>query len=104
MAVIHIGYSRYMDETSLASAMSALAHPLRLKAMRELSRSPQGIAAGDLAQRLMVRQNTLSPHVAALERNGIVFGHRHGRHIIYKLDPIMVDAVLNKVRALSAMD
>ena len=51
-----------------------------------LANAPHAMAAGDLAQKLGVRQNTLSAHVSALARTGMIVGHRHGRNILYSTD------------------
>ena len=85
-AVIHIDYSRNMDELEAISALRALGEPTRWKVMRLLASKPHGMAAGDIAEALQVRQNTLSSHIAALVRCGLVDGHRQGRQIVYSAD------------------
>jgi ArsR family transcriptional regulator, arsenate/arsenite/antimonite-responsive transcriptional repressor len=83
MLVTHIEYSRRMDETDLAECLAALGHITRLRAVRELIAEPGGLPAGNLAKRLSVRQNSLSPHLASLSQCGLVSGTRTGREIIY---------------------
>lgn len=85
-AVIHIDYSRSMDELEAISALRALGEPTRWKVMRLLVKRQQGMAAGDIAEALQVRQNTLSSHIAALTRCGLIDGHRQGRQIVYAAD------------------
>ena len=85
-AVIHIDYSRSMDELEAISALRALGEPTRWKVMRLLVKKQHGMAAGDIAEALQVRQNTLSSHMAALTRCGLVDGHRQGRQIVYAAD------------------
>ena len=85
-AVIHIDYSRYMDELEAISALRALGEPTRWKVMRLLASKQHGMAAGDIATALQVRQNTLSSHIAALARCGLIDGHRQGRQIVYSAD------------------
>ncbi len=85
-AVIHIDYSRSMDELEAISALRALGEPTRWKVMRLLVSKRHGMAAGDIAEALKVRQNTLSPHIAALSRCGLIDGHRLGRQIVYAAD------------------
>ena len=85
-AVIHIDYSRNMDEFEAISALRALGEPTRWKVMRLLVKRQHGMAAGDIAEALQVRQNTLSSHIAALVRCGLVDGHRQGRQIVYSAD------------------
>jgi ArsR family transcriptional regulator len=91
-----------MEISSLAKALSAFAHPVRLLVLRELGQTTEGLSAGELARRVAVKQNTLSAHMSALEQQGLVFGHRQGRHIIYRLDAITIKAVLNDVRVLAS--
>lgn len=90
-----------MELKALAKSLSAFAHPVRLGVLRELGREAKGLSAGELARRIAVKQNTLSTHISALEQQGLVFGHRQGRHIIYRLDAIMFKAVLKHVRELA---
>jgi DNA-binding transcriptional ArsR family regulator len=75
-------------ETDFAiSALSALAQPTRLDAFRLLVRhEPDGMAAGDLARRLDVPQNTLSSHLSILAQAGLVRGERQSRSIVYRAD------------------
>ncbi len=75
-----------MDELHLCSCLSALGHPTRLRAVKLLMTTPEGLPAGKLAKQLGNRQNSLSPHLGILARNHLVFGKRHGREIIYFID------------------
>ena len=75
-----------MDELEAISALRALGEPTRWKVMRLLVRKQGGMAAGDIAEALQVRQNTLSSHIAALTRCGLIDGHRQGRQIVYAAD------------------
>ena len=76
-----------MDANDTIKALAALAQPTRLEAFRQLAAAePDGMAAGDLARRLDVPQNTLSAHLAVLTRAGLATGDRQGRSIIYRAD------------------
>jgi DNA-binding transcriptional ArsR family regulator len=75
-----------MDEFETIAALRALGEPTRWKVMRLLVSKRHGMAAGDIADALQVRQNTLSSHIAALTRCGLVDGHRQGRQIVYSAD------------------
>lgn len=75
-----------MDELEVIAALRALGEQTRWRVMRLLVKSEQGMAAGDIAEALQVRQNTLSSHIAALMRCGLVDGDRRGRNIIYSAD------------------
>lgn len=78
-----------MDTNGAIVALSALAQNTRLETFRLLVREePAGVAAGELARRIGVPQNTLSAHLAALSRAGLVRGERHSRSIVYRADLI----------------
>jgi ArsR family transcriptional regulator, arsenate/arsenite/antimonite-responsive transcriptional repressor len=80
-----------MDNDAAVAALSALAFETRLKAVQMLSTvGEEGLAAGELSRRLGVQQNTLSDHLAALARAGIVTAERRSRSIIYRTD---IDAI-----------
>lgn len=67
------------------AALAALGQPTRLEIFKLLMRSqPDGLAAGAVAERVGVPQNTLSAHIAILARSGLVAGTRDGRSIIYR--------------------
>ena len=85
-----------MDDTSAIEALAALAQPTRLNIFRRLVAAEQsGMPAGEIARSLDVPHNTLSTHVAALERAGLVTSTREGRVVRYR-------AALDGVRALVA--
>lgn len=76
-----------MDTNMAIAALAALAHRTRLDAFRLLvSREPTGLPAGEIAIAIDVPQNTMSVHLAALARAGLVAGERSGRQIIYRAD------------------
>lgn len=74
-----------METTETIEVLAALAQPTRFDAFRALvAAEPEGLAAGDLARRLDVPQNTLSAHLAVLARAGLVEAARNGRSIVYR--------------------
>ena len=75
-----------MDEFETVSALRALGEQTRWRVMRLLAGKRHGMAAGDIAEALQVRQNTLSSHIAVLTRCGLLDGHRQGRQIVYLAD------------------
>jgi DNA-binding transcriptional ArsR family regulator len=80
-----------MDMNTAVSSLEALSHETRLGVFRLLVQAePAGLSAGEISDRLDVRQNTMSSHLAKLQRARIVTSQRDGRHIIYRAD---VDAV-----------
>lgn len=74
---------RLLSDDAVAM-FEALAQPTRLDAFRLLMRyAPFGLNAGDVARLLAVPHNTMSTHLAQLERAGLVASRREGRSIIY---------------------
>ena len=72
-------------------ALSALAQPTRLEVFRMLvKQEPEGLPAGEIARRLGVPHNTMSTHLAILNRSGLVAVDRHSRSMIYRVDLRMV--------------
>lgn len=62
----------------------ALSQSTRIEAFRLLLRArPYGLPAGDIARLLAVPHNTMSTHLALLERAGLVSARRDGRSVIY---------------------
>lgn len=73
-----------MDKSNALDALDALSHETRLDLFRLLVRAGRcGLAAGDAAERLQLRQNTASTNLAILARAGLVRSRREGRNIIY---------------------
>lgn len=76
-----------MEKIAALSAFAALSQETRLDVLRLLIRAGSaGMAAGDIAAALEVRQNTLSTNLAILTRAGLLRGHRQGRTIRYVAD------------------
>lgn len=76
-----------MEIESAIAALGALAQSTRLDTFRLLVRhEPDGLAAGDIADRLGVPQNTMSAHLAILARAGLVTSERRSRSIVYRVD------------------
>ena len=73
-----------MDMKNAVESLDALANETRLGVFRLLVQAgPEGLSAGDIAERLGALQNTMSSHLHKLSRAGLVSGRRDGRHIIY---------------------
>lgn len=76
-----------MDKAACLDALSALAHGTRLDVFRLLVRAgTEGLAAGEIAEALGARQNTMSTNLAILARAGLIGGVREGRSIRYRAD------------------
>ena len=88
-----------MDLDPAVDALSALAHPTRLKLFRLLMRAgPSGQPAGDLALSLGLSNSTLSFHLTQLTQAGLLRATRHYRHIFYAVD---IDQTRRLMRFLS---
>ena len=76
-----------METSDAVRSFSALGQPTRLEVLRLLIRTgPDGMAAGDIAEALGARQNTLSANLAVLRDAGLLASERHGRSIRYAAD------------------
>jgi len=84
-----------MELLTAVDALDALANETRLSVFRLLVQAgSDGLSAGDIAERLGARQNTMSSHLHKLLRAGIVKSRRDGRHIIYKADFVEVGQLI----------
>ncbi len=73
-----------MELETAAACLSALAHESRLKVFRLLVQAGVlGLPAGEVARRLEVLPNSLSPNLNVLAHAGLVRARRQGRSIIY---------------------
>ena len=76
-----------MDSEPAILALAALAQSTRLEAFRLLVRhEPNGLAAGEISDRLAVPANTMSAHLGVLSRAGMVTSERRSRSIVYRAD------------------
>lgn len=76
-----------MDKTLALAALAALGQETRLDIFRLLLRAgPQGIPAGEIAQRLEAVQNTVSAHLKVLAQAGLIRPEREGRVVRYVAD------------------
>jgi DNA-binding transcriptional ArsR family regulator len=83
----YIQYSRYMDKKESLNALGALSQETRLDAFRLLVKlAPDGLPAGEIAERLGVVQNTMSAHLGVLARSGLIQSRRKGRIVEYAVD------------------
>jgi ArsR family transcriptional regulator, arsenate/arsenite/antimonite-responsive transcriptional repressor len=76
-----------MNASETVSALGALAHEHRLAIYRLLvERGPEGLSAGEIAQRLGLVPSSLTFHVQALQRAGLVAQRRVSRQLFYSAD------------------
>lgn len=84
-----------MEENAALNALSALGQETRLRTFRLLvEHEPVGLAAGAVAERLGVAQNTLSTHLGILVGAGLAHSQRSGRTIIYRANLGAMNALL----------
>ncbi len=76
-----------MDKSEALDSFAALGQDTRLEAFRLLVRSGDtGMAAGEIAEALGVKQNTMSANLSVLHQAGLVRNVREGRSIRYYVD------------------
>lgn len=75
-----------MEPNAAIRALGALAQESRLSVFRLLARvAPEGLAAGELAQRVGLPASTLSFHLQHLANADLVHCERRGRSLVYSL-------------------
>jgi DNA-binding transcriptional ArsR family regulator len=76
-----------MESTDAVAALAALAQESRLAVFRLLVRTgPEGLPAGEIAERLKIAPATLSFHLAQLRQAGLATMKRESRSLIYSAD------------------
>lgn len=76
-----------MDKKQSLDAFSALGQETRLDVFRLLiTAGPEGLLAGEIGERLGVRQNTMSANLTILTHAGLIRNTREGRSIRYFAD------------------
>ena len=76
-----------MDKSEALATFAALSQPTRLDVFRLLvTAGSQGIPAGEIGEKLGVKQNTMSANLAVLARSGLVRNERDGRNVRYYAD------------------
>ena len=76
-----------MDSPTVINALSALAQQHRLALFRMLVQAgEEGLPAGSIAEALGVPNSSLSFHLAALTKAGLIRQERQSRSLIYSAD------------------
>jgi ArsR family transcriptional regulator len=76
-----------MKTPQVIEALGALAHEHRLAIYRLLvERGPEGLSAGEIAQRIRVVPSSLTFHLQTLHRAGLITQRRASRQLIYSAD------------------
>lgn len=82
----------------LVQQLGALAQDSRLAVMRLLVRyRPFGLPAGDIARLVAVPHNTMSTHLAVLEKVGLVRSRREGRMVIFAAEAQACEALVGSL-------
>lgn len=85
-----------MEAANVVQALAALAQATRLAIFRLLvSAGPDGLAAGQIAEKLGVSPATLSFHFKILSHAGLVVGKQQGRFVIYCADFAVMHGMLD---------
>ena len=80
-----------MDRAEALQLMSALAQSNRLSALLLLVDAlPEGMASSDIAAAIRTTPNTVSAHLAVLERAGLVASEKLGRSVVYRAQTVPV--------------
>jgi len=76
-----------MEENAAVEALAALAQETRLRVFRLLlQHGPDGLPAGEIARRLGTPPNTMSTHLAILNRAGMIQARRESRQVFYGVE------------------
>ena len=94
-ASIYFYNSGIMEYNEAVNALSALAHDSRLAAYRLLVEAgDDGLAVGEIGERLKLRGATLTNHLNVLRHAGLVLDVREGRSIRCRADYARMNALL----------
>lgn len=75
-----------MTELELVRILEALSQTTRLRTVELLGRnSPEGRTPAKLAEQLALAQSTMSFHLKALQRSGLLTVRRQGKNLYYSL-------------------
>ena len=76
-----------MDAAGTVQALAALAHEHRLATYRLLVEAgPEGMSAGEIAERIGLVPSSLTFHVQSLQRAGLITQRRVSRQLFYSGD------------------
>ena len=84
-----------METKAAITALAALAHESRLSVFRLLVEvGPEGLPAGQIAERLGLAPSSLSFHLKELSHAGLVTARQQGRFVIYSADFAAMNTLL----------
>ena len=85
-----------MKSPEAITALGALAHEYRLAIYRLLvERGPEGLPAGVIAERVGLQPSSLTFHLQALHRAGLISQTRASRQLIYSADYTVMNGLVS---------
>jgi len=88
-----------MELYSAVDAFSSLAQETRLKVFKVLIEyGEDGVSPKQIAKRLEVPDNTLSFHLANLQKAGLVSSQKDGRSLIYSANCGAIEALIDYLK------
>jgi DNA-binding transcriptional ArsR family regulator len=85
-----------MEKKAALSALTGLSQESRLDIFRLLiEHGPEGLPAGEIAERLRMANTTLSFHLKELSHAGLISGRPAGRFIYYAAEFSTVNGLVN---------
>ena len=81
-----------------ARTLKILAHPHRLKIIEILEDEPDGLPVHNLTEQLSIPQATVSQHLGAMQRAGLLYGSRISQEVWYKISDARSLTILNCIR------
>jgi len=85
-----------MEEEQVVRALSALAHPVRLRVFRALIVSgPRGMTPGVMQEGLGIPGTTLSFHLKELASAGLASQERASRNLVYRADIAQMSGLMS---------
>jgi DNA-binding transcriptional ArsR family regulator len=85
-----------MESEQVVTALAALAQSTRLEIYRLLvSIGPDGLAAGQISEKLKVSPATLSFHFKSLSHAGLIESRQEGRFIYYSANFEVMNGMVN---------
>ncbi len=88
-------------DREIAGTLAALAHPVRLRILRELA-TAEGCCCKDVVERFPLAQSTVSQHLRVLVDAGILEVRRDAQRSRYALNRARIGALASAVGVLAA--
>ncbi len=89
------GRNRSLDVETASLCLAELGNPARLEAFRALvNAGPDGLAVGEIRDRLGIPDSTLTHHLAHLRHAGLITQEREGRVLRCRADFARMDALM----------